>query len=555
MFKLTVIAGPNRGTSYAMQEGENLIGRQAGNAVHLSSAKVSKRHCVLTVSGGEVMLTDEGSSNGTFVNGVLTRSRKLRSGDRISVGEFVLEFKVAQKKSRAASAPLSDNVYQFPVQQHAAPAYAGQLALQGPAHPSQAYAGIGEPAESGGMNPAHAVPKDPIGKLKWHFEHSVMPFFYGLILRHQWKNVTLTLFAAFIMANLVVSVLPILQQSRSAIVSEVRKRAKFMARQIADANSAALAAGAETKAEIGAAKDAEGVQVAILTDLDNRIIAPGSMLNQYFAVGAEAATASKVAKLFKKGRTQGMDGELDDTTVIAIEPVKVYNPRLGRNEVAAMAIVSVDTTISLPAAGEMGMIYSEVLILTGLMGAFLLLVLYKLTLKPFQVLNDDIDKVLKGDMHEVTREFKLEELNPLWDVINSSLQRISRDGGGDSFGGGGGGPTVDDFLAPLRAMGDVARFGVVVCDAGRRIVYMNEMFQEISGIRADSALGQEFSIVARDQGLVALVGDLFERAPTGGDGVAEESDFSGISYRLTGAALGSFGGTAKGYLLTAVRID
>src|SRR4051812_12464257 len=120
MYKLTVVSGPNRGSSYSVQEdGETSIGRQTGNAIVLPSSKVSKRHCVLVVSDGELVVKDQGSSNGTFVNGSLTKIKKIQPGDRISVGEFVLELsEPAQRLSQApAVAQLGNNVIQFPGQQ------------------------------------------------------------------------------------------------------------------------------------------------------------------------------------------------------------------------------------------------------------------------------------------------------------------------------------------------------------------------------------------------------------------------------------------------------
>src|SRR4051812_36800685 len=99
MYKLMVVAGPNRGTSYAVQEGQVTIGRQVGNVIVLESAKVSKHHCKLEIVGSEVVMRDEGSANGTFVNGVLTRERRINPGDRISVGEFILELTRPQQRS------------------------------------------------------------------------------------------------------------------------------------------------------------------------------------------------------------------------------------------------------------------------------------------------------------------------------------------------------------------------------------------------------------------------------------------------------------------------
>jgi pSer/pThr/pTyr-binding forkhead associated (FHA) protein len=91
MYRLTVVAGPTRGATYTLKDGENGVGRLEENAISLQSAKVSKRHCVLVASDGELLVRDQGSSNGTFVNGVLTRERKIAAGDRVSVGEFVFE--------------------------------------------------------------------------------------------------------------------------------------------------------------------------------------------------------------------------------------------------------------------------------------------------------------------------------------------------------------------------------------------------------------------------------------------------------------------------------
>src|SRR4051794_15834890 len=104
MYKLMVIAGPNRGSSYAAQKGEISIGRQAGNVIVLQSSKVSKKHCMITISDEGVTVQDLGSSNGTFVNGTLTKHRKIKPGDRISIGEFVFELMETENKSMIAPA-------------------------------------------------------------------------------------------------------------------------------------------------------------------------------------------------------------------------------------------------------------------------------------------------------------------------------------------------------------------------------------------------------------------------------------------------------------------
>lgn len=554
MYKLTVVAGPNRGTSYPVQDGETSIGRQAGNTVVLPSAKVSKRHCVLVVSDGRVIATDQGSSNGTFINGVLAKSKPMKAGDRISVGEYVLE--LTQPPARApraapAVAGLGGNVLQFPTSRPGSgmPGAIGGL--------GGSNAGLGLPGTGGAIAGAssvatHQAPKDLKGRILWALDHNVLPFFYSLNLKHEWRMICLAAMAVFAVGNLVVSVYPLLEQNRASLIREMGKRATFMAKQIAERNGPAMAARAETKTEIGSIEGADGVRLALLTDLDNRIISPASRLNQYLTSGGEATFAVKAKRLFQEGREGGLWSEVDDNTLCAIEPVRVLSQQAGRNITVGMAIVSIDTSLATPDFGEMSMTYSETLIMTGLLGGIILFILYKMTLKPLMQLNEDMDKVLKGDMPQVTHEFKFEELDQLWDIINSALQRVPKGGaGGTGFGASG--PSSEEMAGPFKMFGNVSKYPVLVCDSDRKIIYMNSMFEDVSGIRADGAMGQEISAVARDQSMGAFTNDLFDRAQPGSEGISEDYDFSGVSYKCHGACLGS--GTGKVYVLAAVKAE
>ena len=81
--KLMVVAGPNKGATYFLNEGENTVGRTPDNTIVLASTQVSKRHCAFVVKGRKVELQDIGSSNGTFVNGVLVKKKNLENRDKL----------------------------------------------------------------------------------------------------------------------------------------------------------------------------------------------------------------------------------------------------------------------------------------------------------------------------------------------------------------------------------------------------------------------------------------------------------------------------------------
>ncbi len=70
------------------------IGREAGNTIALGNDNtVSRHHATITASGGAFTIRDEGSSNGTFVNGAkISAEQKLTSGDEIQVGGTKFRF-------------------------------------------------------------------------------------------------------------------------------------------------------------------------------------------------------------------------------------------------------------------------------------------------------------------------------------------------------------------------------------------------------------------------------------------------------------------------------
>ncbi|MEO5617720.1 MAG: FHA domain-containing protein [Candidatus Eisenbacteria bacterium] len=53
---------------------------------------MSKDHAVVIVEAGQVLLTDPGSTNGSFVNGEKVARAVLENGDELRLGESVFRF-------------------------------------------------------------------------------------------------------------------------------------------------------------------------------------------------------------------------------------------------------------------------------------------------------------------------------------------------------------------------------------------------------------------------------------------------------------------------------
>jgi pSer/pThr/pTyr-binding forkhead associated (FHA) protein len=77
------------------------IGRKPENDIPVDNLAVSGFHARIDKTGGEYILTDLQSTNGTFVNDDKVTSHKLKHGDNIIIGKHVLLF-VASGQERKA---------------------------------------------------------------------------------------------------------------------------------------------------------------------------------------------------------------------------------------------------------------------------------------------------------------------------------------------------------------------------------------------------------------------------------------------------------------------
>ena len=79
--------------SYLLRPGVSTIGRGLDNECVLDDRAVSRKHATLASEGdGEFRITDLGSENGTYVNGVRITSQLLKDGDEVHMGKSTLVF-------------------------------------------------------------------------------------------------------------------------------------------------------------------------------------------------------------------------------------------------------------------------------------------------------------------------------------------------------------------------------------------------------------------------------------------------------------------------------
>ena len=71
-----------------------VVGRESGDIVLSNDITISRKHATISESGGLYTVRDEGSSNGTFVNGARISEQKLNPGDEVQLGGTRFRFEV-----------------------------------------------------------------------------------------------------------------------------------------------------------------------------------------------------------------------------------------------------------------------------------------------------------------------------------------------------------------------------------------------------------------------------------------------------------------------------
>ncbi len=101
---LVVRAGPNAGSTFAVDKDVVTAGRHPDSDIFLDDITVSRRHAEVRREGSQLIVRDVGSLNGTYLNRERIEQAELTDGDTVQVGKFKLVF-VAGPETESGGAP------------------------------------------------------------------------------------------------------------------------------------------------------------------------------------------------------------------------------------------------------------------------------------------------------------------------------------------------------------------------------------------------------------------------------------------------------------------
>lgn len=101
-YRLRIVAGPGLGSEVALDEPEITIGRAPENGLVINDNNVSRVHAKLQC-GDRIVVIDNGSRNGVYVNDRKVNQQPINPGDRVVIGQTVMELVSDQPRAQQVS--------------------------------------------------------------------------------------------------------------------------------------------------------------------------------------------------------------------------------------------------------------------------------------------------------------------------------------------------------------------------------------------------------------------------------------------------------------------
>lgn len=435
MWALRVLSGQAAGTVVPLKMGRNLVGRAPHCEIRVQSSGVSKEHAEVHVYKDKILIVDLRSSNGTYLNGIKVQNGIVRLGDKMSVHDIIMDIIPAQEKAApvanppARTGPPPGYPPNYPQSYGgAAPAYPPQHGYPPPGyqqHPQQAQAQMPSPAQN--MMMAHGPLKGLLMNLEEYMDRVALPGVYKLAQILEFKMILGTFILVFIVAVTLLSMIPMVQITRSSITQESMRRASSLARTLAQVNQQALLQGSFSSLSTHSVETEDGVKRAlIIQQSDGVILAPASM-------AGNSPDLPFVVTARRESKPQAQ--QIDMSTIGASFPIGMYDPNTGEPIVKAHAIILYDVGSLAFDDGRALSLFFQTLIIAAIIGLLLFYFMYKLIEYPITALNAQLDTAMREKKDNLEVKFQFPALQALIGNLNSLMTRYIH---GDTEGGAGG---------------------------------------------------------------------------------------------------------------------
>jgi pSer/pThr/pTyr-binding forkhead associated (FHA) protein len=104
MAKLVILTQGMTGRAHELNVDRTTIGRVEDNTFQITDPSVSSHHCEVLLRGGEVLIRDLNSTNGSFINDAQITESVLKPGQKLRLGQVELKLEAEEATPAAAAA-------------------------------------------------------------------------------------------------------------------------------------------------------------------------------------------------------------------------------------------------------------------------------------------------------------------------------------------------------------------------------------------------------------------------------------------------------------------
>jgi len=515
VFRLLCINGEEQGKSYLLKAGETYIGRKNSDII-IAAAGVSKQHAKILVQEDKAHIFDLDSKNGTFINGIMIRDKKLKPGDKIGIYNNVYQFEIVNMASGIDS-----------------------IGIQG--------VKIDEDIEF--ESKERYKPSGILASFNNFLDVSVMPFFESMIKKYPAFFILAIVLISLTSAVTLLVTYPIIVFDQYILEQESSLRGVYLANLLASDNKDTILSDSKKQARIDSVAAVPGVKMAFVIDVEGRILAPSEYQGQFIPPNIIARTKRIISGDLKltdiqEGRLAGMEGGADLFKVKSGEywvtsPIRLYSQSEGKNLIAGFSVlnfISSSNALSFAAAAQRILIG---LVLAGFMGLILALILARLFTLPFIRLYDEVDLTFRGDTKKITYSLASKYAKDLIDLLNILIKKSRRvaakDGSSediDLFGSSKKMGVIDEIQL-INSIGNSLKTPFIVVDNSNLIITANRAFNDIAAYKSMDWNGVSIIDAVSDQNLLGLILSLIPKYKELNQDISDEIFINEKPYRIT----------------------
>lgn len=502
--RLVILDGPGKGSTFPLEPGEYVAGREPSSGVYLPSLRVSRRHARFLVEPERCVVQDLGSANGMLVNGHKMDACELVDGTQVQLGDVLVVYQC--REAAGMPAPLSPSpqpsVERGPTQSFEVADLRQELELEAP---FGAPFGEGPPAFGDGPAPFGDSPapfggpdavSEPTGEAGEHTSPAIhqgppppgptakaqptpaQPS-SGLAIPESvpWlaRVGALLLVAALILFCGPVGGFAWLASSADGTVEDMAlEQGIALAQGLGHRNAHAIGSRQHLRLDTAFLEGEPGVKQALLLDTSGDVVAPANKVN----------TSLRKDELFVRAESERAPVyEPEDGYFRIIVPVRGEVTTGAPHTLVGYAVLTYDaTTIAQDHARfSLRLLASVLWLLVGLAAVFG--GVWFLAARPLTLLADETELAMKNG-GRVTPPAGWPEARALVHTINRALARAKGD-------------AVD---TRFDALFGACTFPVYVLDRQCQVVATNDWGAHLAGRPTDQVVGQQVAALFSDAG-------------------------------------------------------